>query len=51
LKFEVSDDFLKNYKVEKVGLDHHLEYWIPSEDLDLLNKNIQGKIELINTFK
>lgn len=51
LKFEVHDHFLEKYKVEKVGLDHHLEFWIPSEDLEKMNKNIIGKIELINTFK
>lgn len=51
LKFEVKDHFLENYKIEKVGLDHHLEYWIPSEDLDLMHANMIGKIELINTFK
>ena len=26
LKFEVQEEFLKTYQVEKVGLDHHLEY-------------------------
>ena len=50
LKFEVHDDFLANYKIEKVGLDHHLEYWIPAEDLEDMNDNIIGQIKLINTF-
>ena len=51
LKFEVADEFTKNYEIQKVGLDHHLELWIPSEDLKEMNSNIIGKIELINTFK
>jgi len=51
LKFNVKDTFLKNYEVQKVGLDHHLEYWILAEDLAEMNRNIVGKIELINTFK
>lgn len=51
LKFVVDDEFMKRYKVEKVGLDHHLEYWIPSEELEEMNNNIIGKIELISTFK
>lgn len=50
LKYEVNDLFLKKYEIQKVGLNHHLEYWIPSEDLEEMNNNIIGKIELINTF-
>lgn len=50
LKFEVSDDFLNNYKVQKAGLDHFLEYWIPAEDLEEMNDNIIGKIKLISSF-
>ena len=50
LKFEVNDVFLKNYEVQKVGLDHHLEFWILAEDLAEMNQNIIGQIELINTF-
>ncbi|MDF1696598.1 MAG: hypothetical protein P1U56_12230 [Saprospiraceae bacterium] len=50
LQFEVNDTFLSRFKVEKVGLDHHLELWIPAEDLEEMNQNIIGKIELINTF-
>lgn len=50
LCFEVKDAFLQNYEVQKVGLDHHLEYWILAEDLEMMNKNIVGKIELIATY-
>ena len=51
VKFNVKEAFLKNYEVQKVGLDHHLEYWILAEDLAEMNRNIVGEIELINTFK
>ena len=51
LKFEVSDAYLEQYEVQKVGLDHHLEYWIPAEDLDNFNAHIIGKIALIHTFR
>ena len=51
LKFVVKDEFIKKYEVQKVGLDHHLELWIPSEELEEMNNNIVGKIELISTFK
>ncbi len=50
LKFEVKDAFLSKYEIQKVGLDHHVEYWIPAEDLDEMNQQIVGKIELIATY-
>ena len=50
LKFEVANDFTDKYEVQKVGLDHHLELWILSEDLPAMNDKIIGKIELVSTF-
>ena len=50
LKFVVNSDFLKKYKVQNVGGKDHNELWIPAEDLDELNKNIIGKIEVVETF-
>jgi hypothetical protein len=49
--FEINDDFISTYKVEQVGLDHHLEYWIPAEDLIKFNNAIIGKIELVASYK
>ena len=46
-KFEVKKEFVDRYKIEKVGGVHHTEWWIPAEDLDELNDNIVGKIEVI----
>lgn len=51
LRFEVEDEYLSQFEVQKVGLDHHVEFWIPSEDLAEMNQNIIGEIELISTFK
>ena len=51
LKFVVNDEFIKKYEVQVVGLDFHTELWIPAEELEEMNDNIQGKIELVNTFK
>jgi hypothetical protein len=50
LQFKVNDEYLSRFEIQKVGLDHHLEYWIPAEDLDQFNQNIIGKIELISSF-
>lgn len=51
LKFKINSEFINNFKIHTVGSSIHKEYWIPSEDLSDFNKNIIGKIELINTFK
>jgi hypothetical protein len=50
-KFEVNKDFVDNYKVEQVEGSHHTEWWIPAAELDELNKNIIGKIEVIGEYK
>lgn len=51
LRFEVKDDFTDRYEVQTVGLDHHLELWIPAEELEAMNDNIVGRIEVISTFR
>jgi hypothetical protein len=50
LKFNVQKDFLSRYEVHVVGNSSHSEYWIPAADLEELNKNIAGKIEVIREF-
>ena len=49
-RFEVSRDFLDRYEVHQVGGQTILEYWIPAEDLDELNENIVGTIEVVARF-
>lgn len=46
-KFEVKTDFVNNYEIKKVGGAHHTEWWIPAEELDELNSNIVGLIDVI----
>lgn len=50
-KFEVNKDFVDNYKIEQVGAAHHTEWWVPADELEELNKNIVGKIEVIGEYK
>ena len=50
LEFTISDDYIKNYELKQVGDKTHLEYWIPAEDTENFNKNIIGKIKIINAF-
>jgi hypothetical protein len=45
-RFQVRRSFLDAYEVHQVGGQTILEYWIPAEDLDGLNANIVGAIEL-----
>ncbi|WP_020013133.1 hypothetical protein [Promicromonospora sukumoe] len=50
-RFEVAQDFLDRYQVQQVGGQTILEYWIPAEDLDELNENIVGRIEVVAEFR
>ena len=49
-RFHVKRSFMERYNVEKVGGAGHTEWWIPAEDLDKLNENIVGHIEVIHEF-
>jgi len=46
-KFEVSKVFMDKYPIKCVGDNECLEWWIPAEDLEELNKNIFGTIEVV----
>lgn len=50
-KFKVKKAFMDKYAVQKVGGRYHTEWWIPAEDLEELNNNIVGLIEVIGEYK
>ena len=50
-RFAVRKEFLGHYEVKTVGGSEHQEYWIPAEDLEQLNRNIVGKIEVIAEYE
>jgi hypothetical protein len=50
-RFRVRASFLEPYPVQTVGGRGHTEWWIPAEDLESLNDNIVGLIELIHEFR
>ena len=50
-RFEVRKAFMDRYPVQQVGAAHHTEWWIPAEDLDELNDNIVGLIEVIHEYR
>lgn len=50
-KFEVKKEFMDSYPIKCVGAKRHTEWWVPSEDLEELNNNIVGNIEVIGEYK
>ena len=50
-RFHVRASFLSHYEVQQVGGKQHTEYWIPAEDLETLNDNIVGTIEVLHRFQ
>ena len=50
LQFKVGTEFLNRYDVQIAGTSKHREYWIPAAELEELNRNIVGPIEVIHEF-
>lgn len=50
-RFDVRREFLDRYEVQQAGGQTILEYWIPAEDLEELNANIVGRIEVVAEFR
>lgn len=48
--FEVKKEFMDQYPLKQVGAGKHTEWWVPAEDLEALNNNIVGKIEVIGEY-
>ena len=49
-RFEVRTEFMQRYKIEQVGSTHHTEWWVPAEELEELNDNIVGLIEVVKKY-
>ncbi|HEX5012118.1 MAG TPA: hypothetical protein VFY71_17155 [Planctomycetota bacterium] len=50
-RFLVRRAFIERYEVHRVGGPHHTEWWIPAEDVEQLNDNIVGVIEVIGEYR
>jgi len=50
-RFQVKKVFMDRYSIHKVGSDIHTEWWIPAKELEELNDNIVGLIEIIGEYK
>jgi glyoxylase I family protein len=49
-RFQVRQNFMDRYEIKQVGGENCTEWWIPAEEVDLLNDNIVGNIEIIHEF-
>jgi hypothetical protein len=49
-RFQVRTSFMSRYQIQRVGGSHHTEWWVLAEDLEDLNDNIVGLIEVIREF-
>ncbi len=49
--FDIDADFVAKYPIQKVGLDHHLELWVPAEELDAFNQELVGPIKLTKSYQ
>lgn len=49
-RFYVRADFMSKYPIQQVGTSHHTEWWVPAEELEALNDNIVGVIEVIREY-
>jgi hypothetical protein len=50
-RFEVRKSFMDRYEIHHVGGSLHTEWWIPAEDLEDLNSNIVGLIEVVEELR
>jgi hypothetical protein len=50
-RFAVRKSFMDRYPIQQVGGESHTEWWIPTEDLEELNDNIVGMIEVIGEYR
>jgi hypothetical protein len=49
-EFEIGDEYIQTKEIHCVGKQEMLEYWIPAEELNEFNKNIIGKIKIVEAF-
>lgn len=50
-RFLVRKPFMDRFPLEKVGGREHTEWWIPAEQLEELNDNIVGLIQVIGEYR
>ena len=51
VEFEISEAMADKYPAEEAGGKAHTELWVPTEELEEFNSEIQGTIRLVATYK
>jgi hypothetical protein len=49
-RFAVRESFMRRYPLQVVGASRHSEWWVPAAELEELNDNIVGTIDVIHEF-
>lgn len=49
-KFALDETHFNNYEIQNVGGAIHNELWVPANELDVFNRHIAGRIEVVNVF-
>ncbi len=49
-RFSISEALFLKYEPQNVGGTGHDELWVPAEELEALNQDIQGGIEVVRAF-
>lgn len=49
-RFKVKKSFMDKYQIQQVGDSYHTEWWVPAEELEELNDNIVGLLEIIGEY-
>lgn len=49
-EFDLPVDYLARFEEHRVGSSLHMELWVPAEELDFFNRQIQGRIRVTDVF-
>ena len=49
-QFNLDDGYSARFELQKVGTIHHVELWVPSEELSEFNKHIISEIKIVSAF-
>jgi hypothetical protein len=49
-RFRVRAAYIQQFDIHCVGAAHHTEWWIPAAELEALNDNLVGAIEVVASF-
>lgn len=49
-RFEIDDEYSRQFEVHTVGAGYHQELWVPAEELETFNRHIIGKIQVISEY-